>query len=165
MITRPATAADARAIAELEERAWWRAYQDILDGQTLMELDADFRAARWKSLIESGDWLCFVAEAGGRVAGAVSAGASRETDSPAHEAELRAINVDPPAQGAGVGRVLMDVALQALRDAGYTHAVLRVFEANGHARGFYEGSGWDLVPGSQRVDELPAPVVLYRRAL
>lgn len=165
MITRPATPADLRAIADLEGRAWWRAYQDILDPVEMLALDTDYRMARWQSQIDAGEVRAFVAELGDAIVGAAWIGTSREADSPAEEGELRAIHVDPHAQGAGVGKLLMDVALQALRDDGYSLAVLRVLEDNGYARAFYEGIGWTLVAGSSRIDELPQPMVIYRRAL
>jgi GNAT superfamily N-acetyltransferase len=49
---------------------------------------------------------------------------------------LRALYVDPPAQGAGVGSRL----LEAAQEAGVR--ALEVYTANGHARGFYAGHGW-----------------------
>ena len=76
--------------------------------------------------------------------------------------ELRAIYVDPPAQGAGVGSALLDAAVEALRANGHAEAFLWTFEANGLARAFYERHGWEADGGRQ---EHLAPEVRYRRTL
>jgi GNAT superfamily N-acetyltransferase len=74
--------------------------------------------------------------------------------------ELRAIYVDPRAQGAGVGSALLEASVEGLRAAGHREAFLWCFEANGLARAFYERHGWALVPGESQ--ERSAPEVRYR---
>ena len=56
--------------------------------------------------------------------------------------ELMSLYVDPPAQGAGVGTALLAAAEGALREAGYTQAVVDVLDATDAARAFYERFGW-----------------------
>jgi GNAT superfamily N-acetyltransferase len=164
-LTRRATVADARAIGELQLRAWWRAYQDIVHGQHLMEHDADERAARWTELLASDAVDVLVAEVAGELRGFVAVGPSREDDAGTGDGELYAIFVDPAAQGAGLGNALLAEAERALRAGGWSRAALRVFTENGHARTFYERHGWAAVEGSERRHDWDVTELLYRRDL
>jgi GNAT superfamily N-acetyltransferase len=142
-VIRPAAREDARAIAELEVRAWRWAFVDIVE-DALMPTVED-REARWTGLPLDG---AFVAEVDGRVMGVVQVGpAPAQEGSPADGGagavgRLRGLHVEPAAQGAGLGAALHAHALDALQAAGYATATLWVFAANGHARGFYERRGW-----------------------
>jgi GNAT superfamily N-acetyltransferase len=164
-LTRRATVADAHAIGELQLRAWWRAYQDIVHGQHLMEHDAEERAGRWTELLVSGLVDVLVAEVAEQLRGFVAVGPSREADAAPGEGELYAIYVDPAAQGAGLGNALLAEAEQALRAGGWSTGVLRVFTENGYARTFYERHGWTVVEGSERRHDWDVPELLYRRDL
>ncbi len=164
-LTRRATVADARAIGELQLRAWWWAYQDIVAPQRLAEHDEEERAGRWAELIASGIPDVLVAELEGRIRGFVSVGPSREDDAAATDGELYTIFVDPPAQGGGLGNALLAEGEQALRARGWSVGVLRVFAENGHARTFYERHGWTAVDGSERRHSWDVPEILYRRQL
>jgi GNAT superfamily N-acetyltransferase len=148
-VIRRATPADAAAIAAVQARAWRHAYADIVAPEDMPVPEE--RAARFAAHIDGGSDV-FVWDQEGRVAGF----AAVDSD------ELRAIYVDPPAQGAGVGTALLSAAVDALRASGHAEAFLWTFEANGLARAFYERHGWVLVPGRQgRL----APEVRYRIAL
>jgi GNAT superfamily N-acetyltransferase len=161
---RAATVADARAIAELQTRAWFRAYEDIVDHQVMADRAED-REQRWIEHLTTDELsTTIVAEVDGQLAGFASYGPSRLGHAPPDEGELWALYVDPPAQGAGVGTQLLDAAVAALRAAGHTRAVLGVFEANGHARRFYEGQGW-VWDGQPAIADVWAPEVHYRRQL
>jgi GNAT superfamily N-acetyltransferase len=133
-VIRPATDADARAIAELEVRAWRWAYTDVVAEEDMITVAE--RVQRWTGRSADG---AFVAEVGGRVVGVVQVHADRDDPS---AGLLHGLNVEPAAQGAGVGAALYDHAIAQLRAAGFERAVLWVFEGNGHARGFYERRGW-----------------------
>lgn len=146
---RPATADDARALAELEVRAWRWAYVDFVAEEDMITV-AD-RLERWTARGVDG---AFVAEVDGRVVGVV------QVDD---EGGLRGLYVEPAAQGAGLGAELHDFALEELRRRGAEAATLWVFEANGHARGFYERRGW-AVDGEMRT-AADAPEVRYRKDL
>jgi GNAT superfamily N-acetyltransferase len=148
-VIRPATPADAPAIAAAQARAWRHAYADIVEPERMPT--AQQQAPRFAEYIRAGGEV-LVFDQNGRVAGfaALSGG------------ELQAIYVDPPAQGAGVGSALLRAAEDALRAAGHEEAFLWTFEANGLARAFYERHGWELVAGRQ---ERIAPEVRYRRGL
>jgi L-amino acid N-acyltransferase YncA len=154
-VIRPATDADARAIAELEVRAWRWAYVDFVAEEDMPAV-AD-RAEAW-----AGEEGVFVAEVDGRVAGVVHVGPDADADAPQRGA-LRALYVEPAAQGAGLGTSLYDFAREALRAAGYAEAVLWVFDGNGHARGFFERRGWTA--DGARQERLGTSELRYRQAL
>ncbi|MEX0926930.1 MAG: GNAT family N-acetyltransferase [Dehalococcoidia bacterium] len=59
-----------------------------------------------------------------------------------HLAQLSAMHVHPEAQGQGIGRALMQVAEDFMRETGYTRAILGVVLANKPARSLYESFGW-----------------------
>jgi GNAT superfamily N-acetyltransferase len=148
-LIRPATAADARALAELEVRAWRWAYVDFVAEEDMITVAS--RVERWEG---RGLDAAFVAEVDGRVVGVV------QVDD---EGELRGLNVEPAAQGAGLGAALHDFALEELRRRGVAEATLWVFEANGHARGFYERRGW--APDGATGVAAEAPELRYRKTL
>jgi GNAT superfamily N-acetyltransferase len=155
-VIRPVNAAaDARAIAELEVRAWRWGYVDIVAEEDMITVGE--RMERWLTQPADG---AFVAEAEGRVVGVVQVGPDPGDGS---VGRIRGLNVEPAAQGAGVGTALHEHACAQLRAAGYAEAVLWVFEANGHARGFYERRGWVADGGAQASAE--APELRYRQNL
>ena len=147
---RRATVDDAAAIASIQARGWRHAFADIVEPDRMP--DPEEQGPRLADFIAGGGEI-HVFDQDGRIAGfAIVQGD-----------ELRALYVDPPAQGAGVGSALLDAAVDALRASGHAEAFLWTFEANGLARAFYERHGWELVPG--RDDHLGAPEVRYRRGL
>lgn len=169
---REATAADADAVAGVQHRAWWRAYAEYVPPErfgTLEEL-----VVRWHRLLApraGAPHVTLVFDQGGQVAGFASVGPARDADATPATGELRAVYVDPPAQGAGVGRALLDAADARLRGQGFAEAVLWVFAENAMARELYERRGWALEPGTPEASERAralaswAPTVRYRRAL
>ena len=147
---RRATVDDAAAIASIQARGWRHAFADIVEPDRMP--DPEDQGPRLADFIAGGGEI-HVFDQDGRIAGfAIIQGD-----------ELRALYVDPPAQGAGVGSALLDAAVEALRANGHAEAFLWTFEANGLARAFYERHGWELVPG--RDDHVGAPEVRYRRGL
>ncbi len=146
---RRATPDDAPAIAAVQARTWRHAYADIVEPDRMPEPEQ--QAPRFAERIGAGAEV-YVFDQDGRIAGFAALDGN----------ELRAIYVDPPAQGAGVGSALLAAAVEALRGVRHEQAFLWVFEDNGLARAFYERHGWELVPGRQ---ERAAPEVRYRRGL
>ena len=146
---RRATVDDAAAIASIQARGWRHAFADIVEPDRMP--DPEEQAPRFAELIAGGGRV-YVFDQDGRLAGF----ALVQGD------ELRAIYVDPPAQGAGVGSALLDAAVEALRANGHAEAFLWTFEANGLARAFYERHGWEADGGRR---EGLAPEVRYRKRL
>ena len=60
-------------------------------------------------------------------------------------AQLSSMHVHPDMQGRGIGRALMKVAEDFIRETGYRRSILGVIQANDRARRLYERSGWTVV--------------------
>lgn len=176
---RRATVADADALGAVQLRSWLHAYAGIVEPELLARQTLDERRERWRAILGpelqsagsgrpivtgSETWVACV---GDRVAGFAAVGAPRRPPgqlaalTPAERAsaqpvgarggiaELYAIYVDPPAQGAGLGTRLLGHAVDRLRERGFGAAVLWTFVENGLARAFYERHGWRPEPGSE----------------
>lgn len=169
---REAAAGDAEALAGVQHRAWWRAYAEYVPPERFATLEE--LVARWhKLLVPRADRrrATLVFDQGGQVAGFAAVGPARDAAATPTTGELMAVYVDPPAQGAGVGRTLLDAADARLRNLGFAEAVLWVFAENGMARELYERRGWALEPEAQEASERGralaswALTVRYRRRL
>jgi GNAT superfamily N-acetyltransferase len=151
---RPYRPTDLDTIADLSLRAWedaftsWRA---IL-GERLYGLAyPDWRRsqeAEVRGACEKHPATTVVAERAGRVVGFATAVIGEPPAEGARAGDLEIIAVDPDAQGEGVGRLLVDAALQLLRDAGCAYANVWTGGDPGHdaARALYESSGFTALP-------------------
>jgi GNAT superfamily N-acetyltransferase len=153
---RPARRQDARALAELEVRAWRWSYVDFVAEEDMPAVAE--RAERWEREPLDG---ASVWDQDGLVVGVVQVRPGEDGDP--RIATLRGLYVDPAAQGAGVGSRLHAHAIALMQAAGCTTGRLWTFAGNGHARAFYETRGWepDGTEGAWR----GVPEVRYRRAL
>lgn len=125
MIVRPATPADAEAMA----RVHW------LSSNTAYGRNDPFgrRLASAQRVFEEAGTRPFLAEDGSGVVGILTLGVD----------ELYAIYVHPEQWGTGVGQALLDRAEQELAETCDT-AVLTCMVGNARARRFYERNGWEL---------------------
>ena len=166
---RAAAVADAAQIAHVHVTSWRAAYRDLLPDRYLARLATDERERMWRRRIEAirPDEAVLVAERGDTVVGFSSAGPTRDRDADARSVgEVYAVYLVPEEWGRGIGRLLLERAVAALVDAGFTHAGLWVLEANTHARRFYEHLGWraDGATKEERFGERVTEV-RYLRAL
>lgn len=152
---RRASPDDAEAIARVQVRSWHHAYADIVDPEQLAEHTVASRTERWRGLLAAGESTTLVIEVQGAIAGFASV----------MRGELRALYVDPPAQGAGAGGALLGAAQDELRAAGHRDATLWVFAANAHARAFYERHGWAAEDPPVVNDDRWGPELRYHRKL
>lgn len=160
---------DARGIAEVHIQTWRDAYREQLPRAFLAGLSVDNRERMWSNELhvmppERRPW---VAEAGGRVIGFVSAGGSRDESAQQGEGEVYAIYVLPDCWARGIGRNLLSHAEHDLLRHGYSQAILWCLAANDRARAFYEQVGWHLDGGTMQrsIGGLELEEVRYRRAL
>jgi len=107
-----------------------------------------------------------VAEEDGELLGYVGCGTNRDPNAPAEAGEVRSMFVGSSAWRRGVGRALMDAALDDLHERGYTAAVVWSFADNDPANAFYERMSFTR-DGGERSNEAWAhiPEVRYRRSL
>lgn len=164
---RQAEETDAAAIAAVQVRSWQWAYRGQLPDAYLERLPETLpqREAGWRQAIAHS--YVWVAEQDGVVVGFVSAGPSRDADAAPNIGEVYAIYLEEKVVGSGVGRALLDVAVESLRAQGFNQATLWVLATNSRARRFYEKAGWQP-DGATKTDERPGCLlheVRYRRRL
>ena len=155
---RAATPRDIEALVRVQGRGWRHAYGEFVDVEAMP--GPDERAERWRDRLR-GEGTTFVWARDGRVAGFVACGPDRDRE--VAVGEVYAIYVDPAAQGAGLGSMLLAHAMKELAAARYRRALLWCLEANGLARAFYESRGW-AQDGGQR-EHRWGPELRYRRDL
>lgn len=169
MSLRPATPADAEHLARLQARVWARSYADLLPPEALEPDVVERREKAWPDALAVPGRHGMVWEQDGRIVAFALVGAAQDADAVPTTGELVALYVDPVAQGAGLGRTLLEDAERRLREEGYVEATLWVFTGNGLAREMYERRGWRLEPAElnerHRGPAWWAPAVRYRRTL
>lgn len=141
---RPATTADARAVAEIHVAGWRWAYQGLVPHGLLDSLSVERREEMWRSGLARSlpGWALFVAERGGEVLGFVGSGPCGDDDAGDETGEVYAIYLQPEVVGKGVGRALFARAVAHLREHGFSRATLWVLANNARTRRFYEIAGW-----------------------
>ncbi len=157
VVLRPATDADADAVAVAHHRGWTEAYRGLLPDAYLDSLSLPACRARWRAGLQ-GTLRVVVAEVDETVVGFVSYGPCADPDATA-AGEVWDLWVLPGHRSAGVGGALLAAALDALAT---THPVAVVWALAGNARGraFYERAGGvrdglsrrQPVPGGEMVD-------------
>jgi GNAT superfamily N-acetyltransferase len=172
MEIRRALADDALGVASVHVRSWQAAYRGLLPDAYLDQLDVEARRERWMQTIAETDWprsgTLVATEANANVVGFAHIGPARDDDlDPAVIGELAAIYASPDVWGSGVGRRLMAAAVNVLRDAAFTDAILWVLEGNDRAQRFYEIGGWQLDGAGQDIviADTTLVEVRYRLAL
>jgi GNAT superfamily N-acetyltransferase len=150
-------------------RSWQAACRGLVPQEFLDGLDPVQRGERWEQLLGEGreePVRVLVAEVGCKVVGFASVGPSRAEDSRG-AGEVQAIYLVAERWGQGIGKALMECALDALRQAGFSDATLWVLGSNDRARRFYEAGGW-APDGTEKQDDsrgFPLTEVRYRRRL
>ena len=129
-------AGDLAAIASrqsiLYEAYGWGLPMEILQGEVTTSFLRDFKPGREQ---------CWVAEQGGRMAGAVlivDAGGG-------NVGQLRLLHVEPWARGLGIGRALVDTCVAFARAAGYARIRLWTHTVLESARRIYQAAGFEIV--------------------
>ena len=171
---RPANAADADGVAAVRRASWRAAYAGIIDSAHIERVTAPNGAAApplpHLTLVvavagERGEVIGYASFGPERLVAVprpVPAGARLLTDAgmAGQTGEVYAIYLAPERWSAGVGRALMDTALDGLRAAGYRQVVLWVLTANARARRFYDKAGFapdggvNVLAGLGGVEEL-----------
>ena len=149
-LIRPATPADAEAIARVHVAAWREAYVGIVPDDFLASLSVEKRLAMWRGIVAGPRPLTFVAEAQGQVVGFVDGGPSRSPELP-FDGELNAIYLLAAHQGQRIGRDLFAAVVDALRQAGYRSLLLWVLRDNPTV-GFYRHLGG--VPVGEKTESI-----------
>ena len=172
---RPASAEDAKPIAELHGRSFLATYPELPRTVAVTLGGSNERTAYWTNRLRGLGLGCavFVARDRAALRGFVYAGPTADPDDGARRTgQVYSIHVDPWAQGAGIGSELLDAAVSFLRASGFDDVTLWVVDSNLGARKFYEARGFGL-DGARRREILAlgsadgdvVDVVRYRRQL
>ena len=148
---RPFEDRDAEAVVDLSLRAWAPVFESIervLGSGIFERLHPDWREDQRRAVGEvlaSKEGRVWVAEVGGTTVGFVAVGVF---DTERSMGEISMLAVDPDHQGGGIGTALTGFALERLKDAGMTVAMVETGGDPGHAaaRRTYEKAGYVLLP-------------------
>jgi ribosomal protein S18 acetylase RimI-like enzyme len=129
---RRATSDDEPRLAEIDEVTW----SPLVSPAPRPEKPGFFRPH-----VTPEDTLVAVVD--GRVAGYALVGPPTPLPASAHVQMLRGIAVAPEAQGRGVGRALVDAAIEEAAARGAVKITLRVLGTNDVARRLYAAAGFE----------------------
>lgn len=158
---RPATTADAEAIARVDIASWRGAYSEILPDSYLAALEVADRTGHWSAALTAQGKLLVAEDAAGTI-GFTSVGPCRDEDAEPGDLEIYAIYLHPRAWGSGVARDLMRTALDDLAPG--TVVSLWIFAGNERAQHFYRRHGFQH-DGTERIDDFggqPLKQLRYR---
>ena len=159
---RPSVPEDAEAVERLRVAGWTTAYRGIIPDDYLDGLPVDVARRRRHMAALPAGISDSVAVADGAIVGWVSCGPSRDADRPGPgHGEIFACYVYPGTWRKGVGRLLMERALEVLAAAGRDDVSLWVLEDNDRARRFYERFGFGP-DGARKLGEFGVPVAEVR---
>lgn len=146
---RPATMADAHAIATIHVQSWQHAYAEILPTDALAALSIPEREdMHQRNLAHPQGAHYLVAEREGAVIGFASWGITAPD-----EAMIYSLYMAPIAMGEGIGGQLLTTVEHDMTSAGAKTAILHVLVENHPTRRFYERHGWLLIPQSDQKEE------------
>lgn len=140
---REATAEDAALISRIIAFSWRGAYQDLIDPVYLARLPEEYWLPSMRAWLGSGRMYGFIAEQAGLPVGCVIYGRGRDEDH-ADWGEIMSLYLLPEAMSKGVGDALLQEALHALAEDGYTRVYLWSIQGNERAERFYRRHGFVL---------------------
>ena len=169
-VAREPTADDAAGIGHVHVETWQASYRGDIPDAYLDAMSAEERGREWRHAIESDPGPRhgrFVTHADDEVSGFCMCGPAAHHGAAQDVGEVYAIYVHPDHWDSGAGRVLMVAALDFLRSAAFTSAVLWVLPTNDRAKRFYERGGWTLdgITKTEDVAGLEIPHTRYSIAL
>jgi ribosomal protein S18 acetylase RimI-like enzyme len=169
MTVRPATPADAAAIAQLHLASWRTAYRGALPDAYLDHLDLDERTRVWRERLAEPGTSMLLREEASALLGFCAMGPTQDVDAdPSTTWEIYNLHVTPERKRTGIGGELFDLAAAHGREQARTHLTLWVVRQNVPARRFYQMKGMEpdgaeqthpLAPGASLWE------VRYRMAL
>ncbi len=130
---------------------WRESYRGILPAEAIDAMTDQRAQELWRRVLSSTEGTVLVAAQGERIVGVTRHAIDRSDRSDGHGA-VHSLYVSPGAQGAGIGRTLLDAAIAQLRAAGAETGLLWVFAANAPSIRFYESRGW-RPDGATRIQE------------
>jgi diamine N-acetyltransferase len=146
MTLRPATPADAPAIAELYRTAFTATFGHLYAPVDLTNFLAGKSEAAFARELADPAFAFVVAEQGGAIQGYLKLGPTTlPGDTPEGSIELHQLYVGEAAKGCGIGPALYDWGIAEARRRGARHMQLSVFVDNHRAKAFYARRGFAKV--------------------
>jgi ribosomal protein S18 acetylase RimI-like enzyme len=148
------TADDVDAVLDLSIRAWepvFRSFEQVLGTSIYLKIYPDWEPTQRevvRTLCEDEKSTTWVADVDGTVAGFVVYKLDTQENGQPNIGEVELLAVDPRFQNRGIGTALNTFALDKLREAGMTLAVVGTGGDPGHAaaRRSYEKAGYTALP-------------------
>jgi len=153
---RPATVADADAIAALHAASWRSAYRGIFKDDTLGPVLDNERRTHWSSKLAA-----MTADDTVLVAGDIGFIAVWAKGDPGFGAYIDNLHVHPERRSGGFGRRLLGEAMRRVARRGERGAYLWVFDDNVRAIDFYRRLGGEIVESG--FDEIDGSQVAHSR--
>ena len=145
MIIRSAVPEDAPGLTKVRQQGWLFAYRGLMPDAILDQMDGEKETRRWKEKIAQppvNSYLLCV-EIDREVVGFCAGGKNRDADD-VYDGEIYALYVLPDRHNQGIGRALVKMGMDWLRDRGYRQMLIWVLRDNQKARRFYEAVGGKL---------------------
>jgi len=146
---RPATPADASAVARTHVDSWRTTYQGLVSEKAFAKRTYQERETVWTRVLADPTQFVFVAETEGQIVGFSNGGRIRGAV-PGYSGELYSMYILKEYQRIGLGRALTRSIAEKLAEAGLTSMLIWVLRDN-PSRRFYEAIGGTLV-GSRPID-------------
>lgn len=161
---RPATPADAEAIARVHEASRIAAFRTHLPPEILHIMPMEERIARWQGWLVAPGAVTLVASRDGRIVGFGTLAPSSDDDTdPRRVCEMPTLYVHPDHWRQGIGRRLCGAVIELARDHGYETLILWTMETNDAARVFYESLGFRADGAKKKDPGAPSSSILAIR--
>lgn len=161
IIIRLATPDDAYEHAACHVSSWRSAYKNIVPDEVLDNLSVEGHAEKFrKNIIEFKNTLYYCAFYDNRIIGHFCMGKSRDEDKP-NAGEIYGFYSIEEFWGRGIGKEMMNNAIETLKNMGYNEIILWVLEGNGRARRFYEKRGF-VFDGTRKEIIIGKPLIEIR---
>ena len=145
---------DEGILAYIHTESWKAGFKGILSEEVLEKSTRlDGVTAMYRRVLEQGYGNMYLLKAEGKPH-CIACWAPARSEDMAGYAELICIHSLPGQWRNGFGGKMMDVVLHDMAEAGYTKAMLWVFEQNMRARQFYEAKGF-VTYGKVKPDSMP----------
>jgi ribosomal protein S18 acetylase RimI-like enzyme len=145
-------------------RSWQVAFRGLFSDEFLDALDPRDRDSAFAERVKNRSLHHAAVAVDDEVVGFVGLGPPEAEDlDPIRVHEIWGLYIEPERIGMGVGRILMDHALDNLQTGGWEYAVLWTLSDVDRTCRFYEAAGW-YRDGGEKVWEIPQgnPVTLVR---
>ena len=155
-------AEDAPALAELHYLSHTTSFAAFASPEWVASRRLDDYRRQWSDFFarQAPGSRAWAVRIEGRLAGMVKVAPEPEPGL----AQLTSMHVHPDFQGRGIGRALLETAVEFMKGAGYQRAILGVIQANDKARGLYESGGWQVLERREKGIE-GVPIATMWRSL